>query len=897
VPAPPHLALALLRRRLPDADYDAVAGDLTEIFVARMEARRPFTRLWFWTQTLLFVLFGGGAGAVPASSPADSPWRSFMTRLFSLRPARRLFRQDPGYAIAFIVTLGLGIGASTAIFSAVEGVLIRPLPYPHADRIVYMEQDTPGHDGRTLFSFVDVADYRSQSKTIDEFVEYGDWQFTMIGAGDPQLVYGGLVTANYFKVLAIRPLIGRTLTPEDNARQALPVVVLTHEFWQTAFGSDPSAVGRTIELSDVPATIVGVLEPGSHYAGTRRAQLYANYTTNAHYMGAAMQNERTHRMTDVYALVKPDVTIDNARAELHAIAGRLAAAYPAAYPAHYTVTITPWRDVLVRNARPTLLILMGAVALVLLVACANVGNLTLARLVRRDRELAVRSALGASRSDLRAQLLSEHLVLAVAGSALGVAVAWATLQMLVDYTARLTLRADAVSLNGVVLGFSLGIGLASAILFAWAPRLPAVDNTSVALTGASSGGRTTMNRGQRRTQRALVALQVAVSFVVLVGAGLLVRTFEKLQDVTPGFDASQVLSFHAPMDIPSGASAAQTQTAMDKNRAVFATLLDGLRTYPGVVSVATSSRAPFDTDQIFPWFLKAERSTLDGTTAPLQLFPLTVSADYFSTLRIPLLRGRHFGAQDRADTTAVAIVNQAMARTAFGEENPIGRHIEASMMGGSWEQPREIVGLVHDIREIGGAGGVIPTIYVPSTQSDPGPVVLIRTTGDPAAVGRDAAKVIHTMDPRRPITDVHTLEAAAAEQIAPSRLNAALFSSFALLALSISAVGIGAVLAFSVTQRTREFGIRMALGSRRDQILTGVLREGLSITGVGLAIGASAALLLAGLLQRLLFDVAAIDPRTFGGVGLLLLAVALAAAWIPARRATRVDPSVALRSS
>ena len=405
-----------------------------------------------------------------------------------------------------------------------------------------------------------------------------------------------------------------------------------------------------------------------------------------------------------------------------------------------------------------------------------------------------------------------------------------------------------------------------------------------------------MNRGQRRAQRALVALQVAVSFVVLFGAGLLVRTFENLQDVSPGFDTTSVLSFHAPGDVPSDASGAQVQAARDKNRAVFTSLLETLRGYPGVASVATSSRAPFDTGEIFPWFVKAERSTLDGTTAPVQMFPLTVSADYFSTLKIRLLRGRQFSADDRAQTTPVALVNQAMASAAFGDDNPLGRHIESSMMSGSWVQPREIVGVVHDIREVGGAGGVIPTIYVPSTQADPGPVVLIRTTGDPAAVSRDAAKLIHAMDPRRPITDVRTLESAAADLIAPSRLNAALFSSFALLALSISAVGIGAVLAFSVTQRTREFGIRMALGSRRDQILVGVLREGLSIAGTGLVIGAAAALVLAGLLQRLLFDVAAIDPLTFLGVAGLLLTVAAVSAWIPARRATRVDPSVALRT-
>jgi predicted permease len=874
--------VALLRRSLAESDHDAVLGDLTEEFVNRVDAGRPFTRLWFWTQALLF-----------ATAHAWTRGRH-VTRVFSLRPALRLFRQDRSYAIAFIVTLGLGIGATTAIFSAVNGVLIRSLPYPHADRIAYMEQDTRGHEGRTVFSFVDIGDYRLQSKTVDEFVEYGDWQFTLVGPGEPQLVYGGLVSANYFKVLAIRPLLGRTLAPDDNKRLAPPVAVLTYELWRAAFGGDTAIVGTTIELSDVPTTIVGVLEPGSHYAGTKRAQLYANYTTNAHYMGAAMQNQRTHRMTDVYALVKPGVSLEAARAELEGIAARLKADYPNAYPEGYSVTLTPWKDVLVRNARPTLLILMGAVALVLLVACANVGNLTLARLVRRERELAVRAALGASHADLRSQLLSEHLVLALAGSMLGLGVASAALTMLVKYTARLTLRADAVTLDSTVLIFSLGVGLAAAILFAWAPRLPGGDSASAALSGA---GRTTLSRGQRQTRRALVALQVGVSFVVLVGAGLLVRTFENLQDIAPGFDATRVLSLHAPLDVPLTATPAQIRAAAEKNRAMFKDLVERLRSDPGVVSVATSSRAPYDVEPIYPFYIKAERSALDGTTAPVQMLPLTVSTDYFSTLKITLVRGRVFGSEDRPGTIPVAVVNQEMARAAFGDKNPIGRHIESSMMAGQWMAAREIVGVVRDIRETGGAGGVLPTIYVPSTQADPGPVLLIRTSGDPTVIARDAAQLIHAMDPKRPITDVRTLESAAAEQIAPSRLNAALFSGFALLALSIAAVGIGALLAFSVTQRTREFGIRMALGSQRSQILGVVLREGLAISGVGLAIGACAAALLTRLLQMMLYEVAAIDPLTFVLVGALLLTITTVAAWIPAHRATRLDLLAVLRAS
>lgn len=815
-----------------------------------------------------------------------------MEGLFTLRPAFRLFRQDPGYALAFIVTLGLGIGATTAIFSAVEGVLIRPLPYPHADRIVYLDQ--PVRHGQQPFSFVEVADYRAQSKTIDEFVEYGDWQFSVVGPGEPQLSYGGLVTANYFKVLAIRPLLGRTLAPEDDLPKAPPVVVLTYEFWRRAFGSNPSVVGSTLELSGIITKVVGVLEPGSHYAGTQRAELYANYPTNQHYMGASMQNERSHRMTDVYALVKAGVPIDTARAEVTAIADRLHSAYPKDYPQAdgFSIRMTPWRDVLVKNARPTLLLLMGAVALVLLVACANVGNLTLARLIRRERELAVRMALGASPARLRAQLLAEHLVLALAGSALGVGLAWAALKALVDYTARMTLRADAIELNSVVLMFSLAIGVATAILFAWAPRLPASHASGIALAGGAVGGRTTMNRRQRHVQRSLVAMQVAVSFIVLVGAGLLVRTFANLQGISPGFDVGQVLSLRAPNS---------TQRTIEQSRAMFDDLIQQLRAYPGVVSVATTSRRPYEVGEVYPQFVKAEGTRLDGTTTPMQMFGVAVSNDYFATLKVPLVRGRTFGPEDNIHTTHTAIINQAMAKAAFGDVDPIGRTIDFNYMAAPWPptnppNPRTIVGIVHDVREIAGSDSVLPTIYESSEQSRPGTVILIRTTGDPATLGRDAAKLIHDMDPKRPVTDVRTLESAVANQIAPSRLNATLFSGFALLALSIAAVGIGAVLAFSVTQRTREFGIRMALGSGRSQILAGVLGEGLTIAGLGLLIGAITAVLLARLLSGLLFEVGALDVPTFAGVGLLLAAVAAAASWMPARRATRVDPNVALRA-
>jgi len=809
-----------------------------------------------------------------------------------LSAAVRQLRQDLGYAAAFVVTLGLGIGASTAIFSAVEGVLIRPLPYPHADRIMYVQQplQRAGADN-TLFSFVEAADYRTQTRTIEEVVEYGDWQFNVVGLGEPRVAFGGLVTSNYFKVLAIRPQLGRALQAEDDSRSSPAVAVLTHEFWQRVAGSDPNVIGKSIELTGVPATIVGVLEPGSHYAGTARAEIYANYPTNAHYMGASMQNERNHRMTDLYALVKDGISLQQAQADVSAVSQRLHASYPADYPAErgFDTTLTPWREILVRRARPTLLVLMGAVGLVLLVACANVGNLTLARLVRRERELAVRAALGATPAQLRWQLLTEHAVLAVAGSLLGVVIASLARGGLADYARRLTLRADALQLNGTVLAFSLVVGVVAAILFAWMPRLPSAGRVASSGGGGGAGQRSTTGRVERRAQRALVAVQVAISFVVLVGAGLLVRTFINLQRVDSGFEENGVLVVRAPN---------LTRFPPDRNRAMLEEVMARVRAYPGVQSVATSNRAPFEVVNINALYLRTAEGRFATPQPPVQLLTTVVSPDYFSTLKIPLLRGRTFGAEETPTGQRGTIVNETLAKLAFGDKDPIGQRLEWSFDGQNWPpQPRFVVGVVKDARELGGSRTVVATVFDASSQNSPGQSLLIRTADSSPAVGREAAKIIHEHDPKRPVTDIAWLTASAAERVAPSRLNATLFGSFAVLALAIAAIGVGGVLAFSISERTREFGIRMALGADQLRILRGVLGEGLLLAAGGLVLGVIGAVLLSRFLEGFLFEVTPLDTITFVATGLSLALVALGAAWIPARRATKVEPNVALRAT
>jgi predicted permease len=810
--------------------------------------------------------------------------------LNSARFAIRGLAKDPGYAAAFVLTLGLGIGASTAIFSAVEGVLIRPLPYPHAHRIAYVQhpQLRTGLENAN-FSFVEIADFRSQSATVEEFVEYGDWEFNVVGRGEPHLATGGLVTSNYFKVLGLRPYLGRMLTAADDVPGAPAVAVLTYEYWNRVFGADPDIVGRTLELTNIPITVVGVLEPGSHYAGSERAELYANYTTNAHYMSASMQNERSHRMTDVYALVKDGTPLEGARAELRAIARRLHASYPVDYPESmgYDVTMTPWRDVLTTNARPTLLILMAAVMLVLAVACANVGNLTLSRLVRRERELAVRAALGAKPSDLRRQLLVEHLLLALAGAGLGILVARGLLDALVSYAARFTLRADAVSLNATVLGFSIGLAAAAAILFAWAPRLTVYRSLTPALASGTGAGGSTGGPKRRIAQRLLVLGQVATSFVLLAGAGLLVRSFAAVQRVEPGFTTSDVLTLRAPNF---------TRRNVDQNRALFDDVSSRLASFPGVVSVATASRVPFSDATIYTWQLRADGGDEANGDRRSPVVFNSVSPAYFDTLGVEIVRGRALAGSDIANTERAIVINQWLAKYVFGDADPVGRRLQWSFDGRRWEDWRTIAGVARDVRETGSRGEVVPSVYEAAAQTSAGPGLLIRIKGDPGPVAREAERAIHEIDPKRPVVDVTMLDAALAERVSPWRLNATLFGAFAALALVIAAVGIGAVLAFAVSQRTRDFGIRMALGAERTQILTSVLREGAVLAGAGIVLGWAAAYAMSGLLSNLLFGVAPHDAATYAGVAALLLLACLAASVVPARRATQAEPVIALRT-
>jgi len=806
--------------------------------------------------------------------------------LNDIRLALRTLPRMPGFSLAFILTLGLGIGANTAIFSVINGVLLRPLPYPDADRIMHLRQPqvSAGVED-TSFSFVEVADYRAQSKTIDQFIEFGDWTFNVLGRGEPHRATGGLVTPNFFQLLGARPHLGRMLQPSDEGRTAQPVAVLTYGYWQRVFGSDPTVVGQILDLTVKKALIVGVLEPGSHYATARKQDFYVNYAANDHYVGASMQDERRHRMTDVYARLAPGATIGAAQAELRQIAARLHDSFSDAYPKSrgFDTIVTPWKDELTARAKPTLIILLVTTVFVLVIACANVANLTLTRLVQREREMAIRAALGARGTLLRRQLLAENLVLSIVGGVLGLGLAVAGLDLLTKYAGRFTNRTGEIALDGWVLTFTLVVSIVLALVFAWAPRLGFLNDPVRAM--ASGGGRSTGGIGRRRAQRALVVSQLAASFTLLIGAGLLTRSLFQLYAVDPGFDLANVLSLQAP-DFSGFNRERRLQFSRD--------VLDRVRGEATVQSAAMASAAPlagsFPQQQEF----QVEGADLEAVATAPRTVTRVISTGYFETVGTRLKAGRGFQPSDSATAPPVVILSEAMARYYFKEQTAIGRRISWKLFNGNWSPKAEIVGIAADSRADGIEQTPLHTMYQPDAQTNAQSTLLVRT----AATDRIAPRVVETirsLDPNRPIDHIQTLEEIRDETIAPQRLNATLIGLFALLALAIATVGVAGVLAFSVSQRTNELGIRLALGAERQTILRMILGEGAAMAAIGLVIGGLAAIPLSRLLSGLLFGVEPVDLPTIAVSAVLLVLVALVAAWIPARTATAVDPMTALR--
>ncbi|HEU4631222.1 MAG TPA: ABC transporter permease [Gemmatimonadaceae bacterium] len=808
-----------------------------------------------------------------------------------LRYAVRTLARSRGFTLAVVLTLGLGIGANTAIFSVVRGVLLRPLPHREGDRLMYLRQSVEGAGGdNILFSVPEINDFRNSAKTLRGIAEYSPMTFSLVGEDDAVRIDVGLVTGNYFSVMGLSPVLGRSFDAGDDGPGAAPVMMLTHDFWQARFGGDSAIVGRSLRVGGRAVTVVGVLEPAPYFPG--RIDALMNMVNSEHHLSATMVTGRTHRMTEMIARLAPGATVEQARTEVAQISQRVHAEYPEAYDAAsgYRVTLTPFKEVLGENARLTLWLLMGAAAFVLVIACANVANLTLMRGVRREHELVVRAALGAGTARLRRLLLAENLVLALLGGALGLLLAFGGVGMLTTFAARMSPRASEIRVDGAVLGFTVVLVLVVAVLLSFAPTLAREGRLGAALVGG--GRRSTGGVKRQRLQQGLVVAQIAVSVMLLTGAGLLVRTMRQLAEVDTGLKPDHVLTMEVPLDFGAQSDAAAI--------ALYEQVQSRLAALPGVRQVAFGSTVPLRAAG-FQLDIKAEGRPV----APNEPMPRaeyrTASPDYFRTAGIPLVRGREFGSTDRAGSPRVVILNQTLAKRLFGDRDPIGQRVawtgevlQFVPISGDW---RTVVGVVGDTKDGGLDAEPLPVMFMPFAQeSFPSGGFVIRAGGDAAAMTPAATRVVRELAPQQPIENVLTLDQIRDESVGPRRLNARLVSSFGVLALIIAAIGIAAVLAFSVAARTGEIGIRMSLGADAGRVHRMVLREGGVLVALGLGLGVAGALWISRLMRGLLFGVAPNDPATLTVVALLMAAVGVAACWIPAVRAARVEPAEALRA-
>jgi putative ABC transport system permease protein len=801
--------------------------------------------------------------------------------------AFRMMRKNMGFTAVAVLTLGLGIGANTAIFSIVHAVLLRPLPYPQGQQLVVIHEQAQkiGIDD-IGFSVHEISDFRKQNHTLAGLVEYHSMSFTLFGHGDPERVRTGVVSANFFDLFGVQPLLGRTFLPPDDRLGAPPVLVLSYEYWKNNFGGDPKIVGKTFEMNDKIHTVVGVLPPVPQYPNEN--DVYMPTSACPFRSSPQMTENRDHRMMEVFGRSKPDVPLSEVRADLSTIAGRLKSEYPKSYPdgMGYAAAASPLQEALTHQARPTLLVLLAAAAFVLLIACANVANLTLSRMAQRERELAVRTALGAGRSRLLRQLLTESLLLALIGGGLGLLLAYDSLQLLTDFAARLTPRSREIHIDAGVLMFTLLAALGTSIVFGTLAALFSSDNLTSGLKEGSAGSGP--GRRRNRMRSALIVSQVAFSFVLLIGAGLMLRSLIKMQQVDPGFVPQRVLTMNVNFNWSKYATPEQFADVSRK-------LLDRVQAEPGVLSAAVSSSYPLNPELIAGGpntsSLQIEGRPLNPGEALPIASAVAASPDYFRTLRIPLRRGRAFAATDDRKATSVVIINEAMKREFWPNEDSIGKRVSFDD-GAHWTT---IVGIVGDVREFALDHPPSSEFFLPLEQSPQPATLILRTTVEPMSMAERVRRIVHEVDSQTAITNVLTLEQARHDSMTSARLTASLLGLFAALALLIAAAGIGGIMALAVSQRVHEIGIRMALGAQRSNILWMVLGQGLLLTLLGLGIGVAGALALTRLLKSLLFEVPPTDPVTFAGVVLVFVATALFATVLPARRAAAIDPIDALR--
>jgi predicted permease len=824
------------------------------------------------------------------SGTDTSGFEQVMTMDNFLRDIRfgiRTLLKNRAFTALAVLTLGLGIGANTAIFSVIEGVLLKPLPYTNGDRLLLVRQSAPlAGQPNAGVSIRELYDYREQTRAFDALVEYHQMNFDLLKRGEPDRVNVGVVSHDFFDVLGIRPILGRSFVEHDDDMGADAVLILSYSYWQNKFGGDPSIVGQVFQMNDRPHTVVGVLPNVPHYPQENDVYMPVSACPfRAAAERTIAQNRRAFRLT-VFGRVKTGVTTAQATQDVEAICTRFARDNPKVYRAGsgFTATTLEVREALTNRARPMLLILLATTGFVLLIACANVANLMLARLLRRERELAVRTALGAGRGQLVRQLLTESLLLSLAGGAFGLLFASSTLSMLTSFVGRFTARTSEIAVDPWVLGFTLLVSIATGMVFGTFPALTARVDLNAAMKQGNRGSGVGM--GQRRIQHALIVAQVAVSVVLLVGAGLLLASFYRLQTVDAGYRTDHLLSAEAFGNFSK-------YPDIDSQLRFYEPVLARLKAEPGVISTAVTDAVPLSASRPFanPFTIEG-RVTDDPDKRPTADIRVA-SPDYFATLRVPLVSGRTFTDRDeQKDAPAVVIINRAMRRYWDGVD-PIGTRVSFDPQLHQWAT---VVGVVGDVRQFGLEQSVAQ-VYQPLSQSQgfAGRFV-VRTTGDPLAAARALREDVHAIDPAMPVVNVKTLEDLRERYLATPKLTALLLTVFAGLALLVTMAGITGVIATSVSQRTQEFGVRMALGASRERVLGLVIGEGLALVIVGLAIGIAASIGTTRVLGTYLYETQPTDPGAFGLVALAFVVAGIVACAGPAWRATTVDPMTALRA-
>lgn len=809
------------------------------------------------------------------------------TLLQDLRFAVRMLLKSPGFAAVAVITLALGISANTALFTVVNGVLLNPLPYPHSDQLVAVYATTPGVD-RGPATYLNFLDWQRQTQAFSSLAMYRNQDYNVTGSGEAERLSGYMISADFFPTLGVNPTIGRTFQSGDDQPGAGPVVVLSGGLWSRKFGSSPDVLGKSLILNGMSYTVVGVIPSGFTFYGQDRDV----YTPIGQWTDPSFRDRRISVSAHVIGRMKAGLSLAQAQADMDVISRNLAAAYPVANK-QTGITLVSMKQDIVGNVQPLLIVLLAAVGFLLLIACANVANLLLARSLGRSREFAVRAALGASQARVIRQLLTESILLAGFGGMLGLLLAFYGTKTVVNTLPGTLPRAGEVSLDARVLLFTAAVSLLAAIIFGLAPALKTSRINVLELLKETGRG---LSGARQRLQKVFVAGEVALALVLLIGAGLMLRSLAALWRVNPGYNPSHAITFVVSM--PSSPSTTSAET-----RARLRLFDDKMLSIPGVeaVSVTLGSR-PMIHDSSLPFWIEGHPKPANDNEMPQSMFYLA-EAGFQQAMGITLQRGRFITSQDNENAPVVIDIDDAFARTYFPHEDPIGKHVHLEQ----FNVDAEIVGVVGHVKQWGPGGDAASAIqaqfFYPFMQlpeklmplAAGGAAVVLRTQGDPAAIMGAVRRAVAEHDPREIIYGVQTMQGVLAGSLAPRRLSMLLLTAFAVLALVLCCIGIYGVISHLVGQRTHEIGVRMALGAQPGDVMRLVLGQGLRMAFLGVLIGIAAALALTRLMASQLFGVSSHDPLTFAAVGLLLTVVALLACYVPARRAIRVDPLIALK--